>query len=114
MAEIHGLGSVSFAAKLASRWITRSPLRSARVIRRRRLISASELSTWCYCHKAWHFERLGYPSSLAQDRAAGSRYHQSRDQTLRAAIRARTAAATVILICLAVMMFLATRSLRMP
>jgi hypothetical protein len=84
------------------------------VIRRRRLISASELRTWCYCHKAWHFERLDYPSTLSQERIAGTKYHQSRDQALRAARRIRTAAATVIVICLAVMLFLTTRNLRMP
>ena len=84
------------------------------MIRRRRLISASELRTWCYCHKAWHLERLGYPSSLAQERTAGTRYHQSRDQMLRAARRIRTAAAAVIVVCLAAMMFLAARSLLVP
>ncbi len=84
------------------------------MIRRRRLISASELRSWCFCHKAWYFERLGYPSCLSQERTAGTRYHQSRDQALRAARRIRTAAATVIVICLAVMLFLTTRNLRMP
>jgi hypothetical protein len=84
------------------------------VIRRKRLISASELRTWCFCHKAWHFERLGYPSSLSQERIAGTKYHQSRDQALRAARQTRTAAATIILICLAVMLFLAAQNLRMP
>ena len=48
-----------------------SPLRSARVIRRRRLISASELRSWCFCHKAGYFERLGYPSCLSRERTAG-------------------------------------------
>ena len=84
------------------------------MVHRRRLISASELRTWCYCQKAWHFERLGYPSSLLQERIAGTEYHHSRDQAPRAARRIRTAAATVIVICLAVMLFLATRNLRMP
>ena len=84
------------------------------MIRRRRLISASELRTWCYCHKAWYFERLGYPSSLSHERIAGTMYHQSRDQALRTARRARTAAATVIIICIAVIFFLAAKNLRMP
>ena len=84
------------------------------MIRRRRLISASELRTWCYCHKAWYFERLAYPSSLSQDRIAGTMYHQSRDQALRTARRTRTAAATLIIICIAVMLFLTARNLRMP
>ena len=84
------------------------------MIRCRRLISASELRTWCYCHKAWHFERLGYPSSLSHDRIAGTMYHQSRDQALRAARRARTAAAALIVICTALMLFLTARNLPMP
>jgi hypothetical protein len=74
----------------------------------------SELRMWCYCHRAWHFERLGYPSSLSQERIAGTKHHQSRDQAFRAARRTRTAAVMVILVCLAVMLFLATRNLRMP
>jgi hypothetical protein len=84
------------------------------MIRSSRLISASELRTWCFCHKAWHFERLGYPSSLSQERIAGTMYHQSRDKALRAARRIRTAAVTVIVMCLAVMLLLAIRTLRVP
>ena len=84
------------------------------MIRKRRLISASELRTWCFCHKAWHFERLGYPSSLLRERIAGTMYHQCRDQAGRTARRIRTAAAAVILICFAVMLFLTTRNLRTP
>jgi hypothetical protein len=84
------------------------------VIRRRRLISASELRTWCFCHKAWHFEHIGYPSSLSHERTAGTRYHQSRDLALRVARRTRVAAVALIVICVAVMVFLVARSVRLP
>ncbi len=84
------------------------------MVHRRRLISASELRTWCYCHKAWHFERLGYPSSLSNERAAGTSYHRSRDQALRAARRIRAIAGAIIVICLAVMIFLTARTVQLP
>ena len=81
---------------------------------RNRLISVSELRTWCYCHKAWHFEHLGYPSSLSGERVAGTKYHQSRDRALRAACRTRTVGAAVMVVCALVMIVMVMRSLFLP
>lgn len=82
--------------------------------RRNRLISVSELRTWCYCHKAWYLERRGYESSLSDERVAGTNYHQSRDRALRAASRMRTATAAVMIICALGMIAMAIRSLFLP
>jgi hypothetical protein len=84
------------------------------VARRNRLVSVSELRTWCYCHKAWNFERRGYPSSLFDERIAGTNYHQSRDRALRAASRTRTATAAVMIVCALGMIAIAMRSLFLP
>ena len=81
---------------------------------RNRFISVSELRTWCYCHKAWHFEHFGYPSSLSRERVAGMKYHQFRDQTLRAARRTRIITVAVMLICVVGIIVMAMRSLSQP
>lgn len=76
-----------------------------------RLISASEIGTWCYCTRAWHLQRLGYPSSLTKERTAGSRYHQAHFQSLCAARRQRAGALVVIVICLVVLIRIAIAGL---
>ena len=76
-----------------------------------RLISASEIGTWCYCNRAWYLQQLGYPSSLTEGRMAGTRYHQAHFQNLRAARRQRAAARVVIVICLAVFIWIAIAGL---
>lgn len=65
-----------------------------------RLISASEIGTWCFCKKAWHLRQLGYASVLMKEQAAGTRYHQAHFQNLRGARRERAVARAVMLICL--------------
>ena len=65
-----------------------------------RLISASEIGTWCFCKKAWHLRQLGYASALMKEQAAGTRYHQAYLQNFRGARRQRAVAGAVMLICL--------------
>lgn len=81
---------------------------------RSRLISASELRTWCYCHKAWDFERFGYPSSLSSQRVSGTKYHEARDRRLRGARRTRFVALAVMVICVVVLSLLGLRDLLLP
>jgi hypothetical protein len=68
-----------------------------------RFISASEIGTWCYCKKAWHLSRRGYPSSLTEERAAGTLYHESHNQRLRAARQQRVVSGVVMLVCLLIL-----------
>lgn len=64
-----------------------------------RFISASQIGTWCYCKKAWHLSQRGYLSSLAEERAAGTRYHESHNHDLRGARQQRAAARIVMFLC---------------
>ena len=70
-----------------------------------RFITASEIGTWCYCKRAWRLQQLGYPSTLTQERMAGTRYHQTHFQNLRRARRQRAVARVVMLICLALLIW---------
>ena len=75
-------------------------------------ISASEIGTWCYCKKAWQLSQRGYPSSLMDERAAGTRYHQFHNQDPRATRRQRALARMVMLICLLVLIMLGIAHIR--
>ena len=75
--------------------------------RHNRLISASEIGTWCYCHKAWHLQRLGYRSSLTNEQIAGTKYHEARHRDLRAAHWQRAAARIVVAACMLLLILLA-------
>ena len=71
-----------------------------------RLISASEIGTWCYCKKAWHLSHRGYPCSLTEERAAGIRYHKAHNRRLRAARQQQAIARVVMLVCLLILVML--------
>ena len=71
-----------------------------------RLISASEIGTWCFCKKAWHLRQLGHASALMQEQLAGTRYHRTHFQSLRAARRQRAVARIVMLVCLVLLVFI--------
>jgi hypothetical protein len=62
-------------------------------------ISASEIGTWCYCHKAWRLSQQGRPSSLIDERTAGIRFHEWHSQELRSARQQYAGARVVMLIC---------------
>jgi len=71
-----------------------------------RLISASEIGTWCYCKKAWHLSHSGYPSSLTDERAAGIRYHKAHNRRLRAAHLQQAVASIAMLVCVLILIVL--------
>jgi hypothetical protein len=71
-----------------------------------RLISASEIGTWCFCRRAWHLRQLGHTSTLIKEQAAGTRYHQTHFQDFRGARQQRAIARAVMLICLAILVYL--------
>jgi hypothetical protein len=71
-----------------------------------RLISASEIGTWCFCKKAWHLRQLGHASALKQEQMAGTRHHQTHFQNLRGARRQRAVARAVMLICLVLLVWI--------
>ena len=71
-----------------------------------RLISASEISAWCFCKKAWHLRQLGHASDLTMEQAAGTRYHQAHFQNQRRAHRQRAIARAVMLICLVLLIWI--------
>ena len=75
--------------------------------RHNRLISALEIGTWCYCHRAWHLQRLGYRSSLTNEQMAGTKYHEAQHRALRAARSQRAAARIVVALCVVVLILLA-------
>jgi hypothetical protein len=76
-----------------------------------RLISASEIGTWCYCKKAWHLSHSGYPSSHAEERAAGIRYHQVHNGRLRAAHQQQKIASILMLVCVLILVMIGISSL---
>lgn len=76
-----------------------------------RFISASEIGTWCYCKKAWHLSQRGCVSSLAEERAAGTRYHESHNHDLRVARQRRAVAGVVMLLCLLIFVLVETAHL---
>jgi hypothetical protein len=43
---------------------------------RDRYIRASELKSFDFCQRAWHFERSGAPSTVREERLAGQREHR--------------------------------------
>ena len=65
-----------------------------------RLISASEIGTWCYCKRAWYLQQLDHVSALREEQLDGARYHQIHFQNLRDARRQRAVARVIMLICL--------------
>ncbi len=67
---------------------------------RGRLISASEIGTWCYCRKAWHLQQRGYPTALTAEREAGRLYHQAHSCDLQRARRQRIGAILVMTVCI--------------
>jgi hypothetical protein len=71
-----------------------------------RFIAASEIGTRCYCKKAWHLSRSGYPCSLTEERAAGIRYHKAHNRRLRAAQQQQTVARIVMLLCVLIFILL--------
>lgn len=71
-----------------------------------RFISASEIGTWCYCKKAWHLSQRGCVSSLAEERAAGTRYHDSHNHDLRVARQQRAVARLVMFLCVLIFILL--------
>jgi len=71
-----------------------------------RFIAASEIGTWCYCKKAWHLSRTGYPCSLTEEWAAGIRYHKAHNRRLRAAHLQQAVAKTVMLVCVLILIVL--------
>ncbi len=72
-----------------------------------RFISASEIGAWCYCKRAWYLSQRGYPSTLTEERASGTRYHEAHNQHLRAARRQCALARVVMLVCLLILIMLA-------
>ena len=102
MVVIHEPGYVTSERESASRSITRSRPRVHRkgsmVNRENRFISASEIGTWCYCKRAWYFQRLGQPSALTEERAAGTRYHEKHYQKLRNTRQVRAIARAIMLV----------------
>ena len=40
------------------------------------VISASDISQWMYCHRAWHLARLGAENENQQALARGIHYHE--------------------------------------
>ena len=63
------------------------------------IISASEIGTWCYCKRAWHYQQLGRPSANTDERVAGSRYHRAHFRKLRSAQRQLAAARIIAITC---------------
>jgi hypothetical protein len=71
-----------------------------------RLISASEIGTWCYCKKAWHLSQSGYQSSLTAERSAGIQNHKAHNRRLRVAHRQQTVASIIMLVCVLILITL--------
>jgi hypothetical protein len=55
---------------------------------RQRHIKASELRSFAFCERAWHFERMGVQSMLEKERAQGTIDHQEQG---RVAVESQTA-----------------------
>ena len=75
-------------------------------------ITASEIGTWCFCNRAWYLQNLGHRSTLTKEQITGIQFHQTHLQSLRAAHRQRVIARTVMLICLAILLWIGIAGLR--
>jgi hypothetical protein len=58
---------------------------------RQRHIKASEVRSFAFCERAWHFERTGIQSALEKERARGEIDHQEQG---RAAVKRPSCAAS--------------------
>ncbi len=48
------------------------------------VISASDISQWVYCHRAWHLARLGAENENQQALARGVRLHERHGRSIAA------------------------------
>ena len=68
------------------------------------IVRASEIATYCFCQRAWFYQRQGITSQNVDEISQGSRYHQHHGRTVSTIQVTRMAA--FILIVLAIILFL--------
>lgn len=68
------------------------------------IVRASEIATYCFCHRAWLYQLQGMPSQNEDDLAEGSQYHHQHGRALLTIRTIRVAA--LILVILAIVLLL--------
>jgi hypothetical protein len=68
-----------------------------------KVIRASEIGTFVYCQRAWHFLLLGYESENQAEMAGGSELHYRHGRAVMASGCLRTLAYTLLLVALALL-----------
>jgi hypothetical protein len=66
-------------------------------------IRASEIGTFVYCQRAWHYLQLGYESENRAELAGGSELHYRHGRTVMASGCLRSLAYALLLIALALL-----------
>ena len=76
-----------------------------------RVIRASEIGSYLYCHRAWWYQLKGVPSQNQAELAAGTRHHLQNSRKALAAVVLRTAAWILLLAGLAALAAWAVQAL---
>jgi hypothetical protein len=68
------------------------------------IVRASEIATYCFCQRAWSYQRQGVPSQNLSDMTEGSQYHHHHGKTLSMIQVARAAAFVLIILAIIVLL----------